>query len=137
MTGFTIKIKDGGKIRFKYYSEAPITSKAFQDTLPFTQTFYHARVSGEEIWTDKAPMLDIIQENSSVFINTGEVVIGPKNPSRNKVVGCMGIMYGDGKLLDCGNIFAKVYDEDAEALKKLGNSFWEEGFKELIFERID
>jgi len=136
MTGFTIKTKDNKKIRFKYYADAPITAKAFNDALPFTETFYHARISGEEIWTDKAPELDIIQENSSVFIETGEVVIGPKTPSRNKVVRCMGIMYGEGKLLDCGNIFAKVYDEDAEAMKTLGGKFWSDGFQELTFESI-
>lgn len=71
-----------------------------------------------------------------MFIETGEVVIGPKTPSRNKVVRCMGIMYGEGKLLDCGNIFAKVYDEDAEAMKTLGGKFWSDGFQELTFESI-
>ncbi len=136
MTGFTIKTIDGIIIRFKYYTDAPVTSKAFNDALPYTETFYHARVSGEEIWTDKAPALDIIQENSSVFIETGEVVIGPLNPARNKVVKCMGIMYGEGKLLDCGNIFAKIFDEDAAALKKLGDRFWREGFQELSFEKL-
>ncbi len=138
MTGFTIKTKDGEKIRFAYYiSDAPVTSKAFDDALPYTETFYHAKVSGEEIWTDKAPELNIIQENSSVFIQAGEVVIGPIGPFRNKVIKCMGIMYGEGKLLDCGNIFAKVYDEDLSSLKVVCKKFWSEGFHELTFEKLD
>lgn len=136
MTGFTIRTNSGVKIRFNYYSEAPVTSQAFNNALPFTQTFYHARVSGEEIWTDKAPALDIIQENSTVFIEPGEVVIGPLNPSRSKVVKCMGIMYGEGKLLDSGNIFAKVHDEDMDLLKELGGKLWEEGFKEVTLEKL-
>lgn len=57
MFGFTVKTNDGVTIRFKYYSEAPVTSKAFNESLPFIKTFFHAKVSGEEIWTDKAPAL--------------------------------------------------------------------------------
>lgn len=137
MNGFQIKTNDGVTIHFKYYSEAPETSKAFDASLPFTKTFFHAKVSGEEIWTDNAPELDIIQENSSVFIHPGEVVIGPLRPERNKVIHCMGIMYGEGKLLDCGNIFAKVYDEDLPKLVHLGLKHWKEGFQELEFEKLD
>ena len=48
----------------------------------------------------------------------------------------MGIMYGEGKLLDCGNIFAKVYDEDLNQLKVLGGKLWSEGFQEIAFEKI-
>lgn len=137
MSGFRIKTKDGIEIRFRYYSEAPVTSKAFDASLPFTKKFFHAKVSGEEIWTDNAPALDIIQENSSVFIYPGEVVIGPLSPARNKVIKCMGVMYGEGKLLDCGNIFAKAYDEDLPNLVKLGHRLWEEGFQELVFEKLN
>ena len=137
MHGFQIRTIDGEIIRFNYYmKEAPVTSAAFAQTLPFTKIFLHARVSGQEIWIDNAPELDIIQENSSVFINPGEVAIGPMKPSRNKVGKCMGILYGEGHLLDCSNIFAKVFEEDLPVLKALGNSIWKNGVQELLFEPL-
>ena len=137
MKGFQIKTKDGQVIRFSYYlAEAPVTSTAFAATLPFTRTFLHARVSGQEIWIDNAPELDIIQENSSVFMSAGEVAIGPVKPTRNKVGKCMGILYGEGHLLDCSNIFAKAFDEDLPALKILGESIWKKGVQELEFEAL-
>jgi Protein of unknown function (DUF3830) len=135
MTGFSIKTQDGQAIRFCFYSDsAPLTSEAFSKVLPFTKTFFHARVSGQEIWIDNAPLLDIIQENSSVFAEPGEIVIGPLTPSRNKVAGFMGIFYGEGKLIDGGNIFEKVFDEDLASLKLLGEKIWKQGAQELIFE---
>ena len=82
MAGFIIKTSENKNIRFKYYGEhAPVTSTAFTALLPFTRTFMHARVSGQEIWTNQAPPLDIIQENASVFTEPGEVVFGPLNPA--------------------------------------------------------
>ena len=138
MKGFRIKTKEGESIRFSYYLEdAPVTSAAFAQTLPFTRTFLHARVSGQEIWIDNAPELSIIQENSSVFMVPGEVAIGPVNPKRNKVGKCMGILYGEGHLLDCSNIFARVVDEDVQLLKSLGEKTWKEGVQELLFEALD
>lgn len=135
MNGFKITTTDGSVIRFAYYmDEAPLTSAAFAQTLPFTRSFLHARVSGQEVWIDDAPPLDIIQENASVFVQPGEVVIGPLMPLRSKVKGCMGILYGEGHLLDCSNIFAKVLDEDIELLKALGERIWKEGVQELLFE---
>ena len=80
MRGFRINTNDGIVIRFNYLlADAPVTCAAFNASLPFTRTFLHASLSGQEIWTDNAPKLDIIQENSSVFTNPGEVVIGPIN----------------------------------------------------------
>jgi hypothetical protein len=137
MTGFIIRTKENTTIRFAWYSlAAPLTVEAFAAELPFTREFLHARVSGQEIWIDNAPQLNVIQENSSVFSQPGEVVIGPFNPARNKIAGCMGIFYGEGKLLDCGNIFAKVFEEDMPLLVGLGDSIWRNGTQELTFELL-
>lgn len=133
---FILKTPNNKIIRFKYYFEdAPITCKAFDALLPFTRTFMHARVSGQEIWIDNAPPLDIIQENASVFTIPGEVVYGPLKPARAKTSNCMGIYYGEGKGLDCCNIFAKVFDEDLHLLKQLGENIWKDGVQELTFEK--
>jgi len=138
MKGFIIKAADKTAIRFKYYHEsAPITAKAFASLLPFKRTFFHARVSGQEIWIDNAPVLDIIQENASVFTEPGEVVYGPLKPARTKTSNCMGIYYGEEKGLDCCNIFAKVFDEDKILLKELGDSVWKHGTQEIEFENLD
>lgn len=138
MKGFKVTTKNNKVIRFRYYSEdAPVTSNAFATLLPFTRTFIHARVSGQEIWIDNVPSLNIIQENASVFTEPGEVVFGPSMPVRTKTANCMGIYYGEGKGLDCCNIFAKVFNEDAEILKHLGEQIWKEGKQELAFESLD
>lgn len=135
--GFILKTLDKHVIRFRYYQlEAPVTCTAFNDLLPFSKTFLHARVSGQEIWTDDAPELDIIQENASVFTQPGEVVFGPLRPKRAKTSNCMGIYYGEGKGLDCCNIFAKVFDEDMTTLKTLGERIWKRGAEELTFEKL-
>lgn len=138
MKGFKVTTKNNKVIRFRYYSEdAPVTSNAFATLLPFIRTFIHARVSGQEIWIDNVPSLNIIQENASVFTEPGEVVFGPSTPVRTKTANCMGIYYGEGKGLDCCNIFAKVFKEDAEILKQLGEQIWKEGKQELTFENLD
>lgn len=135
MTSFQIKTIEGKTIRFNLYADdAPVTSAAFLKVLPFSAVFYHARVSGEEIWISDAPVLDILQENCSVFAEEGEIVIGVKKPTRNKVVGCIGIFYGKGQLLDCGNIFGKVRAEDLPILKELGDKIWRQGGQELWFD---
>ena len=132
MTGFKITTSDNQEIKFELYADtAPITSKAFLGILPFTRTFYHARVSGQEIWIDDVPQLDIIQENASVFTEPGEVVFGPSKPIRTKTANCLGIYYVDGKGLDACNIFAKVIDTDREKLVALGNSIWKTGSQAL------
>jgi len=133
MQGFTITA-DNITIRFRFYTEeAPVTCAAFAELLPFTRTFFHARVSGQEIWIDNTPPLDIIQENASVFTEPGEVVFGPSKPARTKTANCMGIYYGEGKGLDCCNIFAKVYPEDADLLKALGDTIWKQRSREITF----
>lgn len=138
MIGFIIKTVDNTSIRFKLYNEdAPVTSKAFLTLLPFTRKFFHARVSGQEIWVDNAPQLDIIQENASVFTEPGEVVFGPMNPIRAKTSNCMGIYYGEGKGLDACNIFAKVFEEDLGLLKILGDNIWKYGVQEITFENLN
>jgi len=138
MTGFIIKTPGHQIIRFKFYTDAaPLTSVAFAQALPLSKTFFHAKVSGQEIWIDNAPELDIIQENASVFANPGEIVIGPLKPTRNKIATCIGIFYGEGKLLDCGNIFGKIFEEDLPLLKTLGDEIWRHGAQNLTFEKLD
>jgi len=138
MSGFIIKAPDDIVIRFNYYHEdAPVTSRAFATLLPFKRTLIHARVSGQEIWTDKAPELDIIQENASVFTVPGEVVYGPLKPFRSKTSNCMGIYYGEGRGLDCCNIFAKVLEDDMILLKALGDRVWKQGAQDIVFEQFD
>jgi hypothetical protein len=138
MTGFKITTSDSQEIRFEFYIEdAPETSKAFVGILPFTRTFYHARVSGQEIWIDNVPPLNIIQENASVFTEPGEVVFGPTKPTRTKTANCFGIYYGDGKGLDACNIFARVIDSDKQKLIDLGNSIWKNGTQELTISEIN
>ena len=46
----------------------------------------------------------------------------------------MGIFYGEGKLIDGGNIFGKVFEEDMALLKELGEKIWKQGAQELTFE---
>jgi hypothetical protein len=136
MNGFIIRTSKRQIIRFRYYvTEAPVTIAAFDAQLPFTRTLLHARVSGQEIWTNDAPVLDIIQENASVFAVPGEVVIGPIKPARAKTSGCLGIYYGEGKGLDSCNIFARVFDEDFHLLQELGDDVWRNGQLDIIFEK--
>lgn len=137
MKGFKIKTQDHQTIRFNYYSsEARVTTEAFIKVLPFSRTFFHARISGEEIWIDDAPEIDIIQENSSVFTQPGEIVLGPVRPKRNKTAKCLGIYYGEGRGLDSCNIFGKVFTEDLPALKALGEKIWKHGSQVLTFENL-
>ncbi len=133
-TGFLVTASDKIQIRFRlYWEEAPVTAEAFLSILPFSRVFYQARVSGQEIWIDDVPPLDIIQENASVFALPGEVVFGPLKPKRTKTANCMGIYYGEGRGLDACNIFAKVFDEDTALLQTLGNQIWKNGSQTLTF----
>lgn len=136
MAGFRIATPDEQIIRFRLYEDtAPHSAAAFLAELPFTTLFFHARVSGQEIWAEDVPKLDVPQENSSVFPAPGEIAIGPINPTRNKVAGLAGIFYGDGKLIDGANIFGIVYDEDLPLLVQLGERIWKEGAMQLKFEK--
>lgn len=138
MRGFTIKTMEGQVIRFNYYnSEAPVSVNAFDQQLPFTLSFYHARVCGQEFWRAGAFSFDIIQENASIFTEPGEVVLGPTKPARNKAGGGgIGVYYGEGKGLDAANIFAKVFEDDLPLLKALGEKIWLQGEQELTFEKL-
>jgi uncharacterized protein DUF3830 len=137
MQGFVIKTKDQKIIRFNFYEEAaPVTVNAFAALLPFERNFVHARVSGQEIWTDNGLALDIIQENASVFAEPGETVLGLIRPLRAKTSNCIGLYYGEGKGLDACNIFAKVLEEDMAMLKELGESIWKNGAQDLVFEKF-
>ncbi|MBK9271972.1 MAG: DUF3830 family protein [Saprospiraceae bacterium] len=107
------------------------------EILPFTRTFHHARVSGQEIWIDNVPPLDIIQENASVFTEPGEVVFGPAKPFRAKTANCFGIYYGEGKGLDACNIFAKVIDSDKQKLIEIGTRIWKNGAQDLTVSALD
>jgi len=138
MTGFILKTKDGQNIRFRYYmEEAPVSVKAFDQVLPFTISFYHARVSGQEFWVADAFAFDILQENASVFTEPGEIVLGTLKPARVKTSGALGIYYGEGKGLDAANIFGKVFEEDLYLLKALGEKIWKQGEQELTFEKMN
>ena len=138
MTGFKIITSDSLEIEFKFYLDtAPVTSAAFVEILPFTRVFQHARVSGQEIWIDNGPQLDIIQENASVFTHPGEVVFGPSKPIRSKTANCFGIYYGEGKGLDACNIFARVIEKDLYKLENLGNTIWRNGSQELTISIIE
>lgn len=138
MVGFRILTPENQVIRFIYYQDkAPMTCKSFESALPFERVLYHARVSGLEIWTENGPKLDLPQENASIFAEPGEIVLGPILPERNKIKGCLGIFYGEGRLLDCGNIFGKVVIEDFETLKGLGDSIWRKGGCMLKFELFE
>lgn len=137
MTGFKVTTSDNTEIRFTfYYDAARVTAEAFAGTLPFTRVFRHARVSGQEIWIDDVPKLDIIQENASVFTQPGEAVFGPSKPERAKTAGCFGIYYGEGKGLDACNIFARVTESDMHKLAELGNRIWRCGSEELTISLI-
>lgn len=138
MKGFKLTTPDNQEIIFEFYLDvAPVTSNAFVEILPFSRMFQHARVSGQEIWIDDVPRLDIIQENASVFTNAGEVVFGPSKPARNKTANCFGIYYGEGKGLDACNIFAKVTENDKQKLYNLGNSIWKNGSQLLTVSLVD
>lgn len=137
MEGFKIITAGNEEIKFNFYQDAPLTSKAFAQILPFTRIFYHAKVSGQEIWIDDVPPLDIIQENASVFTHPGEVVVGPAKPLRTKTANCFGIYYGNGKGLDAANIFARVIEADLQKLIELGNDIWKCGSQEIIVTSLD
>lgn len=127
MTELCLITSEGQEIRFSFYDrEAPVTCKSIKDILPIDIKLFHARTSGEEIWSPDGPELTIIQENATINIEPGEIGIAPIHP-RNRIAKCLVITYGTAKLFDCANIFGKVIKEDEERLKQLGNKIWLEG----------
>ncbi len=135
---FNIRNKSGVQIRFRYYlKEAPESCCAFDSILPLKRIFYHARVSGQDIWFDNLPDLNIIRENASVFTVPDEAVLSPSHPKRTRTANCFGIYYGEGRGLDACNIFASVFDEDREKLTLPGDEIWKNGAMEIIMERFN
>jgi len=135
--GFKVRTSRGLIIIFDLYArEAPATSDAFLNSLPFSAVFDHAKISGQEIWSGNCPPFNISQENSSLFALPGEIALGPIQPARNKITGLMGIFYGTGQLMDSGNIFGCNTKADRDKLSELGNTIWTTGSQELHFEKI-
>lgn len=128
----------GEVIIINLYAElAPNTVQALGAVLPFEREIFHARLSGQEIWCDDMPQLDVPQENASVHAQPGEFVVGPKNPIRNQITGCLGLFYGKGTLIDCGNIIGKVEKDDLSILKSWGQDIWQNGSQILSFSRLE
>lgn len=136
-SGFYLFAPDGRRVRFRYYLDhAPHTCEAFAKLLPFSRVFLHARYSGCEIWTDSLPPVRVIQENASIWVHPGEVVLGPELAVRTSTINCLGIYYGEGKGVDACNIFAVVLEEDQDALAELGELIWKSGQLELTFDQL-
>ena len=128
----------GESIVLDLYDElAPETISALWEILPFEREIFHARLSGQEIWCDDMPVLDVPQENASIHAQPGEFVVGPKNPIRNQITGCLGLFYGKGALIDCGNVIGKVRKEDMSVLKSWGQDIWQNGSQKLSFSRYE
>ncbi|CAF1291633.1 unnamed protein product [Didymodactylos carnosus] len=137
MNSIVLNVSVDQKIRFELYeNSAPITCNTFCSKLPFEIKLLHAKLAGEEIWSPNGPELDIIQENSTIHVEPGEIVIAPINPIRNQIRKCIGIFYGNGKLVDCANVFAKVFPDDINKLKQLGEDIWLNGSKIIRFEML-
>ena len=127
MTVLCLTTSSGLEIKFHLYdSEAPETCTAIRRILPLEIKLFHAKTSGEELWTPEGPELRIIQENATVNIEPGEIGIAPVH-ARNKISKCLVIAYGQAKLFDCANIFGQVMSEDEDKLRDLGNKIWLEG----------
>ncbi len=136
MNSFIIITPDQIRIRFQLYTDdAAQTCEAFLASLPFSRTFYHARFSGAEFWTNDNIQYALPQENASVHTQPGEIVLGPLMPQRTQTAGCLGIYYGEGKGIDCANIFGIVCAEDHDKLCSLGETIWRNGGVLLRFEK--
>ncbi|MFA5126958.1 MAG: DUF3830 family protein [Patescibacteria group bacterium] len=137
MKHIILKTSNGKSIRFKLYEkEAPLTCEAFAKILPFQAKAIQAREAGEEIWIPDGPELNMPPENATVHLLMGELGIAP-NYTRNQVARSIAIIYGEAKLHDCVNVFAKVFDEDVKSLKKLGEEIWLKGSQVLTFKIIN
>ncbi len=134
MTGkfFHLRSKEG-VIRFSlYHKEAPQTCLAFLSKLPWRGKAVQARLSGEEIYIEKGPALNVPQENTSIFLRPGEIgyaVPIARSPIKNNIA----IVYGEAKLFDGVNVFARVVPTDLKKLKNLGKSIWLNGAQILNF----
>lgn len=129
-----LKANNMPAIRFSLYEkESPITCRAFIEALPLEADAVQARFAGEEIWIQDGPTLKISQENATVSLKIGELGYAPQI-GRGEIGCSIAIVYGEAKLSDCVNVFAHVYKEDLEKLKKLGERVWIKGKTTLRFE---
>jgi hypothetical protein len=81
--------------------------------------------------------LILYRKTHRFFTEPGEIVLGPLKSTRSKTANCLSIYYGEGRGLNCCNIFGKVVDEDLPLLKALGTEIWKNGAQNVIFEAIE
>jgi len=124
-------------INFELYAQdAPTTCEAFIKALPIEAKALQARFAGEEIWIPEGPSLAIAQENATIELKPGELGYAP--PIKRSSVGrSIAIVYGEAKLSDCVNVFAKVVEADMDKLRKLGERIWLEGNRTLRFRVVE
>lgn len=135
--GFQVSAPGGQAIPFEYNLRFAVeTCEAFDELLPFSCVFKHVETSGPELWTENAPVLDILQQYSTAQAEAGEVLLGPVQPLRNRISGSLRIFYGEGQSLDAGNVFARVFKGELDKLAALGNRIRKEGSLELSFEQL-
>ena len=119
-------------LRFNLYTKiAPATCRVFTSALPLSVKIVHARFAGEEIW-GKGPKFDIPQENATIHLKPGE--LGYAVPRAGSGINqAISLVYGEAKLHDCVNVFAKVYPRDLLKLKSLGETVWLKGKRTIKF----
>ena len=136
--GFQVSASGGEPIPFEYNLRFAVeTCEAFDELLPFNCGFKHVETSRPELWTENAPVLDILQQYSTAYAEAGEVLLGPVGPLRNRISGSLRIFYGKGQSLDAGNVFARVFKGELDKLAALGNRIRKEGSVELSFEQLE
>lgn len=134
MTHIKLTAKNFPAIRFRLYNKkAPITCEGILKSLPISEKAFQARFAGEEIWIKDGPALNIPKENSTKKPKIGGLGYAPNNP-KSEVTRNIAIIYGEAKLVGSVNIFARVYEEDLNKLKKLGEKIWLKGARELKLE---
>ena len=135
MTGFLIKTSYNDILRFKFYlDKAPLTCAAFLKALPFSRSLIHPGFLRKEIWTGKGPDVNILPENVFVLMEPGEIAIGAITPHDTRTSKQLGICYGQAKPIESCNIFGKVFEDDLQLLKVLGQTIWRYGELNLSFE---
>lgn len=131
-----IRTIDGKILTVTLYEEdAPNTCKIFLSKLPIKIKLYHARIAGEEIFTEEGPLLNIPIENATNELEPGEIGAFAWSPrSSNDFKGGIVITYGPhANLIKCSNVFARVAEEDMETLKAVSLRMWKGGSEEFEF----
>lgn len=133
MKGFRIRAPGTESVRFTFDErKAPETCQEFIAALPFEALGVQARFAGEEIWIKQGPDLKIKRENSSIRPKFGEMgYVAPRKGS--ELSRSIAIAYGEVKLSESANIFARVIKSDRGKLKSMGRNIWLKGQKELKF----